>query len=74
MWPKNIETELHCNFCGRQLGIFDIQEPLLIKNHMGYGSKFDGEVIDIRFCCDCFDAIVEQCEISPVKEGNSSDH
>lgn len=57
-----------CNVCGKEMDIFDAQEKLTIHNHMGYGSKHDGEEIRIDFCCECFDKIVDACKISPIAQ------
>ena len=44
-------------------------EDFIIHTLVGYGSKHDGERILLRFCCDCFDKIVDECKISPIAEG-----
>lgn len=56
-----------CNRCGRELDFWDIQEDFTIHRHVGYGSIHDGDVVNIRFCCDCFDAIVDECKVSPIE-------
>lgn len=59
-----------CNCCGKEFDMWDEQEDFSMKRHVGYGSKFDGCVIDIDLCCNCFDGVLEdlipKCEINPI--------
>lgn len=64
----SLPAEKVCNVCGRHLDFFDIQQELVIHKLLGYGSKFDGDVIRLRMCCDCFDDLVEACKVSPIDE------
>ena len=59
---------LICNACGKTLDIFDIQNDFSLHRHIQYGSVHDGEVLNVRFCCDCMDKIISVCRISPVTE------
>ncbi len=54
-----------CNYCGKELDEFDLQEEFNIHTIVGYGSEHDGEEIDLWLCCECFDKIVDKCELSP---------
>lgn len=56
-----------CNLCGKELDIFDTQENFTIHKRIGYGSVHDGEQVHLRLCCDCFDRLVDECVVSPVK-------
>ena len=44
------------------------------KDINGYGSEYDGEVIDLDVCCECFDKmldkLVSQCKINPIQDGD----
>jgi len=33
---------------------------------VGYGSKYDLSEVNLQLCCDCFDQLADECEISPV--------
>lgn len=55
-----------CNMCGAKLDFFDEQENYGFDYYVGYGSKHDMEHIKARFCCNCFDKIIDSCKISPV--------
>lgn len=59
-----------CNMCGRPLTKWDIQENFGFDYHIGYGSRHDMEIIKARFCCDCFDDLLDmliyKCKINPV--------
>ena len=49
-----------CNLCGKELDFWDVQEDFTLHRHVGYGSGYDGEVIKLRLCCECFDHIVDE--------------
>ena len=59
-----------CNMFGKQLDEWDIQEKFGFDYYIGYGSRHDLEHVKARFCCDCFDRIldrlVEECKTSPI--------
>lgn len=62
-----------CNMCGKDFDMWDEQEDFSIHRHVGYGSGFDGSLINLDLCCDCFDKlmndyIVPNSKISPVEE------
>lgn len=42
-----------------------------LHSHIGYGSKHDGDIIDLDICCDCFDVLIDklakQCKINPIR-------
>lgn len=58
--------------CGKQFDIWDEQENFGIHHLVGYGSKYDGERIEMDLCCDCFDKIIDtlipMCVHSPIVE------
>lgn len=66
-----IFINLRCNLCGKELDFWDKQENYEIETTVGYGSKYDGEHIRVRFCCACFDRIVTVCQINPIEEAES---
>lgn len=61
-------TNIQCNVCG--------EEPkrvhIAIEMHqiIGYGSRYDGEKIDLDVCANCVDTILDAiskvCKISPI--------
>lgn len=60
-----------CNVCGKPFDVFDEQGNYSIYNkEMGYGSENDGSCLDLHICCDCMDAIIASCEISPLSDEN----
>ena len=61
-----MSKEITCNICGRPFDLWDTQENYSIYTTCGYGSKFDGETIEMDICCGCFDKLVEGCKISPI--------
>ena len=60
-----------CNYCGKELDIFDKQENFVIHNQqIGYGSVHDGDSAYLRLCCDCFDKLVSECKVNPIIEAD----
>jgi hypothetical protein len=57
-----------CNYCGKQLDLFDTQNDFTIHRRIEYGSIYDGCVANLKLCCDCFDALVERCKVIPIFE------
>lgn len=57
-----------CNYCGKELDLFDQQQDFIIHTQIGYGSIHDGDRVHCQLCCDCFDKLVGECKISPIVE------
>lgn len=58
-----IEVEVNkdsnvCNVCGSELDFWDQLEDFGLHKRIGYGSIHDGEKIDLRLCCKCFDKYI----------------
>lgn len=62
-----------CNVCGRELDFFDLQQDFTIHRKIEYGSIFDGDIVDMQLCCDCFDDLVNECKVSPITEVSDDD-
>lgn len=58
--------ELYCNKCGKKMDMWDIQEDFSLQRNLGYGSRYDGDNLDLDLCCDCMDKLIEECVIPPV--------
>lgn len=58
--------EYYCNVCGKKMDIFDAHNHISISESLGYGSKYDGEYVEIDFCSSCLDAIIDKMAISPI--------
>lgn len=52
-------TEKRCNFCGSIFDEWDDQEDFSFYSHVGYGSKYDLHILDMKFCCRCFDKLID---------------
>jgi len=61
-----LPEEKFCNHCGKKLDEWDLQEDFNIHKVVGYGSKYDLSEVNLQLCCDCFDQLADECEISPV--------
>lgn len=57
-----------CNLCGKEFDIWDKQENFTIQTDFGFGTKFDGDRLNLHLCCNCMEKIVDSCKISPVIE------
>lgn len=44
---------------------FDVMSDFTISKRIGYGSIHDGEMVNLRFCCTCFDRVTHACTIDP---------
>lgn len=55
-----------CNMCGKVFDIWDKQEGLSIEHQLGYGTKYDGDLLQLDLCCDCMDEIIDKCKIFPI--------
>ncbi len=60
-----------CNVCGKTVEqVFENQMPISIHDCIGYGSKYDGSMLDLDICSDCFDKLIdgftEKCAINPI--------
>lgn len=55
-----------CNMCGKQFDIWDTQEDFSINRRLGYGTKYDGDELQLDLCCDCMEKIIDECKISPI--------
>ena len=38
-----------CNVCGKEFDMWDEQEELGLHTRFGYGTKFDGDSIDLEY-------------------------
>lgn len=59
---------VRCNKCGKILDEWDIHSDYSIHRHIGYGSRYDGEKVHLRLCCECMDYLIEQCAFSPLED------
>ncbi len=62
------KIEITCNKCGKAFNIWDIQEMFSIHKNLGYGTRYDGDRLEIDLCCDCMNDLIEQCVVSPIIE------
>ena len=59
-----------CSICGKPFDMWDMQEDFCLNRHIGYGSKYDNNILQLNLCCGCFDKlldhIIPQCKINPI--------
>lgn len=57
-----------CNKCGKTFDRWDAQEQFHISADLGYGTKYDGLILDLDLCCSCMDDLIADCKINPIIE------
>lgn len=60
--------EIVCHKCGRKFDLWDTQEEFTISRGLGYGTKYDGEVLELALCCNCMEKLIDECVMSPIKQ------
>lgn len=64
--------KIRCNMCGKDFNNCDSAFDFGIHRIIGYGSKYDGDDIDLDLCPECFDKFIhrlkEDCRIDPIVE------
>lgn len=59
-----------CDMCGKEFDMWDKQESRCFYDQFGYGSKYDGDNINLDLCCNCFDKVIDwivpQCKHNPI--------
>ena len=55
-----------CNLCGKNLDFWDQNEDFSWTRHLGYGTKYDGNTLNLHLCCECIKKIIEECTVSPI--------
>jgi len=66
-----------CNWCKKPLYRKDISGGVSLHKEMGYGSQFDGQLLDLDLCPECSDKFVKmienQCKISMLVDDGSTE-
>jgi len=57
-----------CNKCGKPLDYWDVNAHFGYHTYMPYGSKHDGDMVDLHICIDCMDEFIDSCAIKPIME------
>lgn len=55
-----------CGKCGRMIGEYEC--GLHIKQRLGYGSTFDGALLDTHLCPTCTDKFIQSCKCQVICE------
>lgn len=55
-----------CNKCGKQFNLWDEKEDFSIRKRLGYGTKYDGDTLELDLCCDCMESLIDSCTINPI--------
>lgn len=62
-----IQSKIFCNLCGKEMDRWDRQEGFSIHRRCGYGTKYDGETLELDICCDCMERLIDSCRLSPIE-------
>lgn len=61
-----------CTMCGKVFDSWDYQENLCFDHLIGYGSKYDGGILKLNLCIECFDKVLDfilpQCKTNPLSD------
>lgn len=60
------EVKPRCNICGEELSEIDKVADFSIERLLGYGTVYDGEILDMHICCACMERLINSCAIDPV--------
>lgn len=67
------KLQTFCNRCGKEFNVWDKDNGFSCHTAFGYGSKRDGDFIDLDLCCECMDKVVDnlvaECKHNPINEG-----
>lgn len=63
--------ETICNKCGKKFDFWDTQENFSISKILGYGTKYDGSVLELDLCCECMNKLISECAVSPLSDNTS---
>lgn len=61
-----IEEPVICNKCGEKLDFWDKQEGFFINRKLGYGTKYDGDKLNLHLCCNCMEKLIDECKVTPI--------
>lgn len=74
MAKRNVMAEkTFCNRCGKRFDMWDELNGFESEARLGFGSKYDGDILQLDLCCACMDALIEECRISPLVSGEGSE-
>lgn len=62
-----------CNKCGKTFDMWDDQNGFGARTRLGYGSKYDGDILELDLCCKCMDELIDECTISPLIESEATE-
>lgn len=65
-----VELIYKCNRCGKSISEKRVDSVPEWRGRVGYGSRHDGEYLDVHLCSKCFDEVIkelsEKFAISPL--------
>lgn len=58
---KRIKAKaVRCNLCGKKFELWDEEENFCFRHRFGYGSAYDGYLLNLNLCCKCFDRLMDE--------------
>lgn len=62
-----------CNLCGKTIDEFMATCDFSVHTLLGYGSRHNGDFLDLDLCPDCADVLIdtlqEKCKVPVLSEG-----
>lgn len=49
----------YCNKCGKKMDVYDLQTGIRMHDVLGYGSRYDGQTINLDLCSECTDELID---------------
>ncbi len=62
-----MSKEIVCNKCGKTFNEYDELAGFSLYKTLGYGTKYDGDRLELDLCCDCMEHLIDSCAVHPVR-------
>lgn len=59
-------TKKICNKCGKEMDPWDCISGFHVEMELGFGSKYDGCLVELDLCNNCLDVFIGECAINPI--------
>ncbi len=67
-----VKAVKRCNLCGKKFDLWDEEENFCFRHRFGYGSAYDGYLLNLNLCCKCFDRLMDElvplCKTNPLPD------
>lgn len=53
------------------MDLWDKEGGISVNKRLGYGSRYDGDFLELDLCAQCLDELIDSCVIKPVDPEDS---